>query len=138
MRARCALIGLVVALAGCGAAAQPPLAPSAARELHRQLAVVRSAAGSGDRTRALAALDGFTRLVSREAAGGHLTEDEQRSLTTGAARVRATIARTVAAATPTPAPTPTPTPAVTAAPPPAKAHGPKEKHGHGHGHGGDD
>jgi hypothetical protein len=138
MRATCALVGLVLALAGCGGGPQPPLAPTAARELHRQLAVVRSAVANGDRTRALAALDGFTRLISREASTGHLTEDEQRSLTTGAARVRATVAAAVAAATPTSTPTPTPTPTVTPAPPPAKAHGPKPKPGHGHGHGGDD
>ncbi|MGH2874994.1 MAG: hypothetical protein ACRDLV_01955 [Solirubrobacteraceae bacterium] len=147
-----AALALCATVAGCGATARHHLSTHAEARLRGQLSAVRTAAGSGDRKRALGALSSFATLVRDDAAAGELTAAERTALQTGIARTRARIvamipatgasatgtgsstATTATSTAPAPAPAPPPSPG----PAPGKGHGPPPghlKHGHGPGHG---
>lgn len=148
-----AAVALCATIAGCGATERPHLSAHAETRLHDQLGAVRTAAGSGDRKRALRALSSFATLVREDAAASELTAAERTALQTGITRTRARIVATIpragASATSTSSSTtttatssaPTPAPPPSPGPPPGHGHGPPPahvKHGHGHvkdGHG---
>lgn len=142
-----AAVALCATVAGCGTAERHHLSAHAEAQLRSRLSAIRTAAGTGDRGRALRALSSFAALVRDDAATGELTAAEHAALQTGIARTRARIVATVPAAgasttstgsstatSPTssaPAPAPAPKP-------PGHGHGPPPghlKHGHGPGHG---
>jgi hypothetical protein len=132
----------VVAVAGCGS--EPRLSAGTARALHQDVGAARTAAESGDRDAAVAALDSLEKRIAAAEADGELSGDAAAALKRGAARARRRAAREIAAPQPTPeaTPSPTPTPTATAtpsAPPPKPKPGKGRKDGKGHqdGEGGD-
>lgn len=95
---------------GCGSPTAPQLSPKAKSQMQRRLDDVRTGARSRDKAKALSALSGFSRLVSRESRAGHLSPAEARALKTGVAQARRRIELEIEPPTPTVAPTPPPAP----------------------------
>lgn len=83
------LAAIAIAVAGCGDSTDSArLSSATATTLHRDVGAVRSAAGSGDRGKAHAALDRFSRSVTREARAGRISGEELTHLRQGIARSR--------------------------------------------------
>jgi hypothetical protein len=112
-----------VVLAGCGS--EPRLSANTANAMHADVKAARTAAGSGDRDAAVAALESLGKRVAKAESDGELSSEAAAALRRGAARARRRAASALAAPQPTPAttasptPTPTPTPTSTATTTPA-------------------
>src|SRR5215218_1544962 len=88
MRNRSLIVVLAAAalVGGCGD--DPTLTRRSADDLHGQVASVRAAAGQGDGTAALEALDGLEADVKDLEAGGSLAEADADALRRGIGRAR--------------------------------------------------
>jgi hypothetical protein len=106
------LVALVVAvlLAGCGDDGR--LEAGAAHTMHGDVEDARAAAATGDRERALRALDALERRVRREREGGGLAEADAAGMLERIALARRRVGREIAERQPTVEPT------ATAVPPP--------------------